>query len=205
MTSSGTVYIVDDDLSLRRALARLCQSVGLAARSFASADEFLGSGVPACPGCILLDVHMPGLDGLDLQAELTKRHIHTPVVFMTGFGDVPTTVKAMKGGAVDFVTKPFNNKNLVEIIQLAIRKDLLAQEAETERRGIRERLERLTPREREVFALVIRGMLNKQIAAELGASEQTIKVHRARVMEKMGVLSVAGLVQAAVKVGVMRQ
>ena len=203
MSTSGTVYIVDDDLSMRRAVARLCQSAGLNAKTYGSATEFLADGNPVSPACIVLDLCMPGLGGLDVQAELAKRSIQTPVVFMTGHGDVPSTVRAMKGGAVDFVTKPFNNKDLLQIIRGAISKDVRAQEAEAERQAIHHHLERLTPREYEVFALVIRGLLNKQIAAELGASEQTIKVHRARVMEKMGVCSVAELVQAAVKAGVM--
>jgi RNA polymerase sigma factor (sigma-70 family) len=199
MTTSGTVYIVDDDLSLRRAVARLCQSAGLSSKTFGSAAEFLEQEKPVSPACIVLDLCMPGLGGLDLQAELTKRNIQTPVVFMTGHGDVSSTVRAMKGGAVDFVTKPFNNRDLLEIIRGAISKDVREHEADAERRVIRERMERLTPREREVFTLVVRGLLNKQIAAELGASEQTIKVHRARVMDKMGVCSVAELVQAAIK------
>ncbi len=203
MTTLATVYIIDDDPSLRKSVARLCQSVGLNSKTFGSAAEFLSAGTPDSPACILLDVKMPGLGGLDLQAELTRRNIGTPVVFMTGHGDVPTTVQAMKGGAVDFITKPFHHKALLEVIRNAIAKDLQTQAAEAERRAIRERLERLTPREAQVFNLVVRGMLNKQIAAELGASEQTIKVHRARVMEKMGVPSVAELVRAAVRAGVV--
>jgi RNA polymerase sigma factor (sigma-70 family) len=202
MSGCGTVYIVDDDLSLRRAVARLCQSAGLDSKTFGSAAEFLGWGKPVSPACIVLDLCMPGVGGLDLQAELTKRNIQTPVVFMTGHGDIPSTVRAMKNGAVDLLTKPFNNKDLLEIIRGAIDKDVQAQQADAERAGIRQRLERLTPREREVFDLVICGLLNKQIADKLGASEQTIKVHRARVMDKMGVLSVAELVKAAVKAGV---
>jgi len=142
---------------------------------------------------------MPGLNGLDLQAELSRRKIQKPVVFMTGHGDIPSSVRAMKAGAVDFLTKPFDSKDLLAVIQAALRKDRERHSVETERESIDERLRTLTPRENEVFKLVIRGMLNKQIAAELGASEQTIKVHRGRVMEKMRVQSVAELVQMAVK------
>ncbi len=202
-TPNGTVLVVDDDPGMRKALVRLCQSSGLQVKSFASAREFLDAPAPASPACLVLDVRMPGLSGLDLQAELAARQIHTPIVFITGQGDIPTSVRAMKAGAVDFLTKPFKNKDLVAIIRDALSKDVGRQSAQSERDGIQARLNSLTPRERQVFDLVIKGLLNKQIAAELGASEQTIKVHRARVMEKMAVPSVAELVQAAVKIGVL--
>ncbi len=202
-TPNGTVLIVDDDPGMRKALVRLCQSAGLKVKSFASAREFLDAPAPESPACLVLDVRMPGLSGLDLQAELAARDIHTPIVFITGQGDIPTSVRAMKAGAVDFLTKPFKNKDLVAIIRDALSKDVGRQSAQSERNGIQARLDTLTPRERQVFDLVIKGLLNKQIAAELGASEQTIKVHRARVMEKMAVPSVAELVQAAVKIGVL--
>jgi len=202
-TPNGTVLIVDDDPGMRKALVRLCQSAGLKVKSFASAREFLDAPAPESPACLVLDVRMPGLSGLDLQAELAARDIHTPIVFITGQGDIPTSVRAMKAGAVDFLTKPFKNKDLVAIIRDALGKDVGRQSAQSERNGIQARLDTLTPRERQVFDLVIKGLLNKQIAAELGASEQTIKVHRARVMEKMAVPSVAELVQAAVKIGVL--
>jgi len=203
-TPQSTVYIVDDDVSMRKALARLCHSAGLAAKTFASAREFLDSGTPDSPACLVLDVRMPGLSGLDLQSELAARNIQTPIVFITGHGDIPTSVRAMKAGAVDFLTKPFKDKNLITVIRDSLNKDVRLKSAQSERDLIQQRLESLTPREREVLEWVIKGLLNKQIAAELGASEQTIKVHRARVMEKMQVTSVAELVQAAVKAGLLK-
>ena len=196
----GTVFVVDDDPSMLKALARLCQSAGLTAKAFASAREFLDTGVPETPACLLLDVRMPGLSGLDLQTELAARNIQTSIVFITGHGDIPTSVRAMKAGAVDFLTKPFRDKDLLTAIQAALHKDVRLKADQVERKTIQRRLQNLTPRERQVFELVVKGMLNKQIAAELGASEQTIKVHRGRVMEKMQVDSVAELVQAAVKI-----
>ena len=200
----GTVIVVDDDPSMRKALARLCQTAGLNTRTFASAREFLDAGAPESPACLLLDVRMPGLSGLDLQSELAARNIQTPVVFITGHGDIPTSVRAMKAGAVDFLTKPFKDKNLIAVVRDAISKDIRLASEQGERDTIQRRLQTLTPRERQVFELVIQGMLNKQIAGELGAGEQTIKVHRGRVMEKMQVTSVAELVQAAVKSGVLK-
>ena len=203
-TAEGTVFIVDDDLSMRKALARLCQSAGLKTRAFASAREFLDHGVSESPACLVLDVRLPGLSGLDLQAELATRNIHTPIVFITGHGDIPTSVRAMKAGAVDFPTKPFRHKDLIAVIRDALSKDIRLKSVQGERETIQCHLQSLTPRKRQVFELVIKGLLNKQIAAELGASEQTIKVHRGRVMEKMQVTSVAELVQAAVKAGALK-
>jgi FixJ family two-component response regulator len=202
-TLQGTVFIVDDDPSMRKALTRLCASAGLKVNAFASAREFLDAGAPESPACLVLDVRLPGLSGLDLQTELAARNIQTPIVFITGHGDIPMSVRAMKAGAVDFLTKPFQNKDLVAVIQVALGKDVRLQSVQSERELIQGRLDTLTPRERQVFEMVIKGLLNKQIAADLGASEQTIKVHRARVMEKMAVTSVAELVQAAVKIGVL--
>ncbi len=201
--SQGTVFVVDDDTSMRKALSRLCVTAGLRVKAFASAREFLDAGAPESPACLLLDVRMPGLSGLDLQTELASRNIQTPIVFITGHGDIPTSVRAMKAGAVDFLTKPFNHKDLIGVIRSALGKDVRLKSDQSERDAIQRRLESLTPRERQVIDLVIKGLLNKQIGAELGASEQTIKVHRGRVMEKMEVTSVAELVQAAVKVGVL--
>jgi RNA polymerase sigma factor (sigma-70 family) len=202
-TSHGTVFIVDDDSSMRKALTRLCQSAGLTVKAFPSARDFLDTGATESPACLVLDVSMPGLSGLDLQTELASRNIRTPIVFITGHGDIPMSVRAMKAGAVDFLTKPFANKDLLAVIRNALSKDVQLVSAQHECEAIQRRLDTLTPRERQVFDLVIKGLLNKQIAAELGASEQTIKVHRARVMEKMEVTSVAELVQAAVKLGVL--
>jgi len=205
MTSTaGTVFVVDDDHGMRKALQRLCQSAGLKVKTFASAREFLDGGAPESPACIVLDVRMPGLSGLDLQAEIATRNIQTPIVFITGQGDIPMSVKAMKAGAVDFLTKPFHHKALIAVIREAISKDVRLKASQTEQETIQRRVQILTLREHQVFEMVIKGMLNKQIAFELGTSEQTIKVHRGRVMEKMQVASVAELVQAAVKVGVLK-
>ena len=198
---AGTVYVVDDDPSMRKAINRLCEAAGLAVKMFASAREFLDHGAPASPACLVLDLQMPGECGLDVQAELAARGVQTPVVFITGHGDIPTSVRAMRAGAVDFLTKPFNNQNILAVIRAAISKDWLLGPIQAEKEALQRHLETLTPREREVFNYVIKGLLNKQIAEQLGTSEQTIKVHRARVMQKMQVTSVAELVQAAVKLG----
>ncbi len=203
MSTSGTVYIVDDDPGMRRAMARLCASTGLKADTFATASDFLALTQLDRPACILLDLCMPRQNGLDVQAELARRSIQAPVVFITGHGDIPSTVRAMKAGAVDFITKPFDHHDLLGIIRKALEKDLARQTADSETQLIHQQFHTLTPREAEVMKLVMRGMLNKQIAAELGASEQTIKVHRGRVMDKMRVESVAELVQAAVKAGLL--
>ncbi len=195
-----TVWIVDDDPSLRKALSRLLLSAGLPALCFASPQELLAHGALPGPGCILLDVQMPGLNGLELQNELLARRIETPIIFLTGHGDIPMSVKAMKSGAVDFLTKPFNDDTLLQTISLAIARDRSQKAARDEKASVQKRLDTLTIREREVLDLVVKGLLNKQIAAELGASEKTIKVHRGRVMEKMAIDSVAELVLAMEKV-----
>ena len=197
----GTVFVVDDDPDIRKALTRLCRSAGLHAVPFASAREFLDSGTSESPACLVLDVRLPGLSGLDLQSEMAARNIHTPIVFITGHGDIPMSVRAMKAGAVDFLTKPFKDKNLIAVIRTALDKDVRLKSALGEQETIQGHLQTLTPREREVFDRVIKGLLNKQIADELGASEPTIKVHRRRVMDKMQATSVAELVQLAVKAG----
>jgi RNA polymerase sigma factor (sigma-70 family) len=203
-TIQGTIIIVDDDPSLRKALTRLCHTAGLTVNAFSSAQEFLEAGKPERPACLILDLRLPGLSGLDLQAELSARNIQIPIVFITGHGDIPTSVRAMKAGAVDFLTKPFLNKDLLAVIQHALSKDIRLASDQQELEALRQRLDQLTPRERQVFDLVVKGLLNKQIAGELGASEQTIKVHRARVMEKMQVASVAELVQTAIRMGVLK-
>jgi len=200
----GKVYVIDDDPSLRKAMGRLCHSAGLEVKTFTSAREFLEAELPVSPACLVLDVHMPGLSGLDLQAELAARKIQTPIVFISGQGDIPMTVRAMRAGAVDFLTKPFRNQDLLAVIRSAIGKDKQLQPLQAEKEALQRRLASLTPREREVFDRVIKGLLNKQIADELGAVEQTIKVHRGRVMQKMQVDSVAELVQAAVKLGLLQ-
>ena len=202
-TNVGRVYVIDDDPGMRKAMGRLCHSAGLEVKTFASAREFLGHETPVSPACLVLDVHLPGLNGLELQAELATRKIQTPIVFITGQGDIPMTVRAMRAGAVDFLTKPFRNQDLLAVIRAAIIKDQQLRALQGEKQVLQQRHAMLTPREREVFDCVIKGLLNKQIADELGASEQTIKVHRGRVMQKMQVNSVAELVQAAVKLGVL--
>jgi len=199
-TERATVFVVDDDASVRKALARSIQAAGLNVKTFASAREFLDQGPPNGPGCLVLDLRMPGLSGLDLQAELNSRNVQTPIIFITGHGDIPVTVKAMKSGAVDFLPKPFNVKDLLRVIQEAIKRDEGLQAFRAENTEVQNRIQTLTPREREVLGLVVKGLLNKQIAAELGAAERTVKVHRGRVMKKMQVQSVADLVRAVERV-----
>lgn len=196
--------MVDDDPSVLRALARLLSSAGLEARGFPSPAAFLQAHDPATPGCLVLDVAMPGLDGLEVQQALAVADGARPIVFLTGRGDIPTTVRAMKGGAVDFLTKPVNDSDLLAAVRNAIEIDRAAREAQTELDALRQRLASLTPREREVLVHVVAGRLNKQIAADLGTVEKTIKVHRARIMEKMAVRSLADLVRVAERLGVSR-
>jgi len=202
-TARGTVLVVDDDESLRRAVTRLGQSVGYVVKTFASARDFLDAGLRDRPACLVLDVRMAGMSGLELHAELRTRNMHLPVVFITGHGDIPMSVRAMKAGAFDFLTKPFRNQDLLAAIQAALAEDQQHLALGHEREAIERRLGRLTPREREVFDLLIRGRMNKEIAAQTGTSVLTVKVHRARVMEKMEVESLACLVQAAAKIGVL--
>ena len=197
---AATVLVVDDDASVRKALARAIQAAGLNVRTFASAREFLDQGPPDGPACLVLDVRMPGRSGLDLQAELNSRNIRTPIIFITGHGNIPVSVKAMKGGALDFLTKPFRVKNLIEVIREAIKKDERLWASRAEMAEVQCRIQTLTPRERQVLGLVVQGLLNKEIADALGAAERTIKVHRGRVMQKMQVQSVAELVRAVERV-----
>ena len=194
------VFVVDDDPGLRQSLARLIRSAGMEVKTFASPQELLDQGPPPSPGCLVLDVHLPGLNGLELQQELAARKINTPIIFITGQGDIPTSVKAMKSGAIDFLTKPFKASDLLAGIQEAFNKDRQFRTTQIEIDQIQDRLHSLTPREREVLNLVVTGMMNKQVAAELGVSEKTIKVHRSRVMRKMQVASIADLVRAAERV-----
>lgn len=196
------VFIVDDDESVRKALSRLIKSVDLKVETFSSANDFLKRDPYDGPACLVLDIRMPGLSGLDLQAELAKSEHTSSIVFITGHGNIPMSVQAIKAGAVDFLEKPFEEQALLDAIHLAIQKDRLVKEKLAELRKIQERVESLTPREREVFALVVTGMLNKQIAFEMGISEKTIKVHRARVMQKMQADSLADLVRMAEKASV---
>jgi FixJ family two-component response regulator len=195
------VFVVDDDLSVRKALVRLLQSAGLEAEAFGSAYEFLARGPCDEPSCLVLDVRMPDLTGLDLQRELKEAGNRIPVIFLTGHGDVPMTARAMKVGAVDVLTKPVNDHDLLQAVRAAVERDRAAR---TERQAVdtlRRRLDQLTRREREVLSLVIAGRLNKQIAGELGTTQRTVKVHRGRVMRKMQAASVADLVWMAERLG----
>lgn len=201
-----TIFLVDDDDSVRRALVRLIKSAGYQVQTFGSAREFLDKGLPAGgPACLVLDVRMPGLSGPDLQRELQAAEAILPVVFISGHGDIPMSVRAMKAGAVDFLPKPIDGKNLLRAIEEALARSVsdCAERAELE--TIQRCLDTLTPRERQVMALVVRGLLNKQIAFELGIVEKTVKVHRARVMQKMRVESLADLVRVAEKIGILRK
>ena len=197
-----TVFIIDDDPSVRKSLSRLLRSAGYQAETFPSAEQFLTREHFNGIGCILLDIQMPGLSGMDLQERLNKADYHMPIIFITGHGDIPTSVQAMKKGAVDFLTKPFDDKELLRIVESAIQKDGQARTEYREVQNIRSRIELLTAREYEIFRYVITGMLNKQIGLELNIAEKTVKVHRGRVMEKLGVNSVAELVHLAEKAGV---
>ena len=194
---------MDDDAAVLKSLARLLRSAGLAVATFSSPREFLDRHDPNAPGCLVLDVAMPGLNGLELQQALIAGGHELAIVFLTGHGDIPMSVKAMKRGAVDFLTKPVNDDDLLNAVRVAIEKDRLQRQARAEVADIQQRLATLTPREREVLQHVISGQLNKQIAADLGTVEKTIKVHRARVMEKMKVRSVAELVHLAERVGIV--
>jgi len=196
------VFVVDDDPSVRRAIQRLVESVGLQVELFASAQEFLRSERPDAPSCLVLDIRLPGISGLDFQRQLAEANIHIPIIFITAHGDIPMTVRAMKAGAVEFLTKPFRDQDLLDAIQIALERDRTRRVQETEVAKLRERYESLTPREREVMPLVVSGLLNKQIAAEIGASEATVKVHRSQLMRKMGAESVADLVRMAAEMGI---
>ena len=198
----ATVFVVDDDPSMRSYLKRLFESVSMRVLTFTSAEEFLRSARPDAPTCLVLDVQMPGLSGLDLQRELARADLVIPIVFITGHGDIPMSVQAMKAGAVEFLTKPFRNQELLDAVREGHGRDREARKRGAEVAELRRRYERLTPREREVFALVVAGLLNKQVAARLGASERTIKAHRAAVVEKMEADSLADLVRMAEKLGV---
>jgi FixJ family two-component response regulator len=199
VTNDAIVYVVDDDASVCRALARLFRTVGLAAETFPSAKAFLDHPVNAQPMCLILDIRLPGPSGLDLQAALADAGRDVPIIFITGHGDVPTTVRAMKGGAVDFLQKPFNDQDLLDCVHRALAHSRASLVDRAERSELQSRVDMLTPREREVLLQVITGKLNKQIAGDLGIAEKTIKVHRGRVMQKMRAGSVADLVRMAEK------
>jgi FixJ family two-component response regulator len=199
MNGDAVVYIVDDEETIRRALSRLVRTAGLTAQTFTSAQAFLEHPLPDHPACLVLDVRLPGLSGLDLQAALGPRQDTVPIIFITGRGSIPMSVQAMKGGALDFLKKPVDGDLLLESIQRALARSREALARAAEHSDVARRLARLTPREREVLELVVAGMLNKQIAAELGAAEKTVKVHRGRVMKKMEADSVADLVRMTQK------
>jgi FixJ family two-component response regulator len=196
------VIIVDDDSSMRTMIARLLDSVGMKSISYSAPEEFLRTSPPDDPACVVLDVQMPGLSGLDLQRELARAERQLPIVFMTGHGDIPMTVQAMKEGAVAFLTKPFRNQDLIDAVRQALNLDREARKQREQLASLRKRYESLTAREREVFALVATGLLNKQIALQLGTTERTVKAHRGVMVQKMEADSVADLVRMADKLGV---
>jgi FixJ family two-component response regulator len=203
--AESIVFIIDDDPLYRRSSERLVRSIGFDVKIFESARDFLSSRRPNVPSCLILDVRLPGLSGLDLQRELAEAGVHIPIIFVTGHGDIPMSVQAMKAGAVEFLTKPFRDQALLDAIRQAIGRDQAARQQHARNAELRRRYESLKPREREVFRCVVSGMLNKQIAVELGAIERTVKFHRGNIMRKMQVKSLAELVRMAEVLGIANQ
>jgi FixJ family two-component response regulator len=199
---ASIVFVVDDDPSVRRAIKRLVESVGLHVELFGSATEFINSSRPDGASCLVLDIRLPGISGLDFQRELVQAKNEIPMIFITAHGDIPMTVRAMKAGAVEFLTKPFRDQDLLDAIQVGLERDRLRRQRQAETAMLRERLESLTPREREILPLVVSGLLNKQVGAEIGATEATVKVHRSQLMRKMGASSLADLVRMSEKMGI---
>jgi FixJ family two-component response regulator len=197
--NAPTVFIVDDDRDVRQAVQDLVESVGLRAESFATGQEFLNKPRTSAPSCLVLDVRLPQMSGLDFQRQLAEVVVSIPIIFITAHGDIPMSVRALKSGAVEFLTKPFRDQDLLDAIQQALQRDRAAREQQDEVRELRERYSRLTSREREVMGMVLSGMLNKQIASEIGASEATVKIHRGNVMQKMKAGSLIELVRMADK------
>jgi FixJ family two-component response regulator len=195
------VFVVDDDQLFRNSTVRVIRTAGLNVQPFTSASDFLKSPRPEGPACLVLDVRMPGLSGMDLQSELTRLGIRLPIIFMTGYGDIPMSVRAMKAGAAEFLTKPFRSRALLDAVRSAIERDRSALQKQLEIRELSERRKRLTPRERQVMALVVTGLLNKQIASELSTKDATVKFHRAHIMKKMKAKSLADLIRMAEKLG----
>jgi FixJ family two-component response regulator len=198
------VFVVDDDASMRKALGNLIQSVGLRVEAFASAPEFLAVKLPEVPCCLILDIRLPGLSGLDFQAKLASANIAIPIIFITAHGDIPMSVQAMKAGAIEFLPKPFRDQDLLDAVRVALERDQTRHEGEKVRSDLRAKFETLTPREQEVMACVTGGLMNKQIAAEIGITENTVKVHRGNVTRKMGARSLAELVRMADLLAVRR-
>jgi FixJ family two-component response regulator len=203
--AESIVFIIDDDPLYRRSSERLVRSIGFSVQSFESARDFLSSRRPNAPSCLILDVRLPGLSGLDLQRDLAEAGVHIPIIFVTGHGDIPMSVQAMKAGAVEFLTKPFRDQALLDAIRQAIGRDQVARQQHARSADLRRRYESLKPREREVFRCVVSGMLNKQIAGEVGATERTVKFHRGNIMRKMQVKSLAELVRMAEALGIANQ